>query len=324
MGSSPIGSERPIRRSRGQSTPREQASSTYADPSRRSERDVEALLLHLLSAPHRPLSLCVDRHASLLAARPRLYGQLAVWYMAHGDAGGHRVVFVGNLLTSRLGSLREAGFVLAQELAPAAVADMVDYMKRWRGKIPRQARTAVVRYLREREADPRRFDRDVAAARAALKHLYATLRIRPSARADAVLFKDRPPPGSLAHAVKRLARARRPAEQARLIIEHRIPYSAASGAVARPSPTVLVALVDATPPQELAHIRARLAPPGRVGDARLEQLIDAKLARSELTADVAPVSRATREPRELLAAIRAVSLPLRQPPATRSYETVVR
>jgi hypothetical protein len=86
--------------------------------------------------------------------------------------------------------------------------------------VPRSMRTEISRYLREREADPRRFDRAVMVARKPLKRLYAGLHIQPSQRAQAILFDDEPPPDSLPFKVKQMAKAETPAEQARAIVEY--------------------------------------------------------------------------------------------------------
>ena len=84
-------------------------------------------------------------------------------------------------------------------------------------------RTAVERYLLKREADPAFFDSAAVRARKAMKSLYAGLHIKPSERADAILFKNDPPADSLAFALKRLAHAATPAEQAAIIVEKGIP-----------------------------------------------------------------------------------------------------
>ena len=101
--------------------------------------------------------------------------------------------------------------------------------------------------------------------------------MKPSARADAVLFKD-PPEDSLAHRLKLLARARTPAEQARLIARHRVPYTVAVGAIAALTPSVLAALVDAMSPQELINSLGSLKRRGALEHPELRQLIDEKLA----------------------------------------------
>src|SRR5947199_311180 len=75
----------------------------------------------------------------------------------------------------------------------------------------------------------------------------------PGTRADAVLFKEMPPEDSLGFALKRLAQAEGPEEQARLIREHRIPYTVAVGAVRQLTPEILLALVEQMSPQEVIN-----------------------------------------------------------------------
>jgi hypothetical protein len=107
--------------------------------------------------------------------------------------------------------------------------------------IPRSMRTEITRYLREREADDRRFDRTVMVARKPLKRLYAGLHIQPSDRAQAILFDDNPPVDSLSFKVKQIAKAESPADQARAIAEYKIPYRVASSVINEMSPMVLAA-----------------------------------------------------------------------------------
>ena len=129
----------------------------------------------------------VDLHRQMLDKDPVFYGRLAVWNHTRGEARSES--FVATLLTSPSTEHREAGFVLLQDLAPTQVSRIVKIMKRHVGRTPRSARAAVITYLRSLEADPVRFDRAVASARRSLKHLYAALHVRPSERADRVLFK---------------------------------------------------------------------------------------------------------------------------------------
>src|SRR5262249_5675648 len=89
---------------------------------------------------------------------------------------------------------------------------------------PRSLRTEITRSLREREANPEWFDSTVLVARKALKRLYALLHIKPGERAQAILFDDSPPPDSRVAGLKRLAQASTPEEQARAIVESRIPF----------------------------------------------------------------------------------------------------
>src|SRR6478735_7947301 len=87
--------------------------------------------------------------------------------------------------------------------------------------------TEIVRYLRERESDADWFDGSVLVARKAIKRLYALNHVKPGERAQRILFDEDPPADSRLAALKLLAKASTPVEQARAILEHRIPYRVA-------------------------------------------------------------------------------------------------
>ena len=177
-----------------------------------SERDLRLEVLNsLLTTPHRKLDEVAALHAEMLQRDPLFYGHLSVWYQHHGDVRDHKEVFIGNLLASALPEHREAGFMLLQTLPPYQVARVLDFMKCNKGRLPRSARTAMTRYLRTREAKPVLFDRAALRGRKAMKHLYASLHVKPSERADAILFKNAPPEDSLAYKLKVLAKAEEPA-----------------------------------------------------------------------------------------------------------------
>ncbi len=242
------------------------------------ERDIRLDILDsLLTTPHRRLEQVADLHGDMVARDPLFYGHLAVWYQRQGDVRDHKEVFIANLLISDLDEHRSAGFVLLQELPPYQVSRVVAFMKRRLGKTPRSARTAVTRYLRRREADHHLFDRAALRARKALKHLYASLHIRPGERADRILFKGDPPADSVLFCMKQLAGADSSAEQARLIVEHKLPYTIAVGAVRKITPAVLVALIDAMSPQEVINNLKSLKARGAMEHPDVKALIESKL-----------------------------------------------
>ncbi|NEO11327.1 MULTISPECIES: vWA domain-containing protein [unclassified Moorena] len=246
------------------------------------ERDLRLELLNsLLTTPHRKLEQVTELHQLMVELDPIFYGHLAVWYENHGDVRDHKEVFLGHLLTSNLTEHRDAGFVMLQKFPPYQVARVVDFMKQQRNKVPRSARTAVRRYLKTREKTPALFDRAALRGRKAMKHLYASLHIKPSARADAVLFKDNPPEGSLAWILKQLAKTETAAEQAQLIVEHKIPYTIAIGAVRSVTPTVLVALINSMTPQEVINNLKSLQGRGAMEHPQVKELIEAKLEQAQ-------------------------------------------
>jgi hypothetical protein len=280
-----------------------------------AERDVRLALLNtLLTTPHRDLAGVLPLHRELLAADPRFYVRLAAWYADHGTVRDHQEMFVVMLGLSQHEGHREAGLALLRRLPPYEVARVVDFIKghqvtrrvpksgaaapvaRARGKkrervemetkveqvglfvnVPRSMRTEIERYLREREAHPSRLDSAILHGRSGLKRLYAGLHIKPSARAQAILFAEEPPEDSALFQVKALARAEDPAEQARAIVEHRIPYRVAVSVIKQMSPTVLAALIDAMTPQEVINNVGALKRRGAFDNADVKALIEAKL-----------------------------------------------
>jgi hypothetical protein len=143
--------------------------------------------------------------------------------------------------------------------------------------VPRSMRTEIERYLREREKHAEKFDQAVLHARAAIKRLYAGLHIRPTGRAQAVLFSEQPPEGSVFAAMRAIRQAETPAEQARALVEHHIPYRVATSLVKQMSPTVLAALVEVMTPQEVINNIGSLKARGAFDNEDVKKLIEAKL-----------------------------------------------
>jgi len=143
--------------------------------------------------------------------------------------------------------------------------------------VPRAVKTEVARYLREREADAEWFDGSVLSARKAMKRLYALLHIRPGERAQQILFDDNPPPDSRLFALRELAAATSPADQAKAIVEHRIPYRVAATVVRQMTPSVLVALINQMSPQELINSLGALRRRRALELPEIKALVEEKL-----------------------------------------------
>ena len=163
---------------------------------------------------------------------------------------------------------------------PAAVKTVTESFGLFRNP-PRSLRTEIERYLREREADADWFDGSVLSARKAMKRLYALNHVRPSERAQRVLFDEDPPAGSRLFALRELAKAGGPEAQARAIVEHAIPYRVAASVVSQMTPTVLLALIDRMSPQELINNVASLKKRGALDNAELKALVERKLDQAK-------------------------------------------
>jgi hypothetical protein len=282
-----------------------------------NEHDLRLDILNtLLTTPHRQLGQVWPVHQDMAQKDPRFYVRLAAWYNDHGDVRDHKEMFVVNLVLSAFPGHRDVGLALLRGLPPYEVGRVVDFIhgRKTTRKLrppaakgpkpaaaaapeaapaegpatvveefglfrnpPRALRTEVTRYLREREADPDWFDSTVLTARKAIKRLYALFHVPPGERAQKTLFEDDPPPGSRVLALRELARADSPAEQARAIVEHQIPYRVAATVVRQMTPAVLLALVERMSPQELINNLGSLQRRGAFDNPDLKAFIEKKL-----------------------------------------------
>ncbi len=242
------------------------------------ERDERlAVLDTLLTTPHRDLASLHPLHVELCRRDPIFYVHLAAWYAVRGDVRDHKEMFVATLSLSGFTGHRDVGLALLRQLPPYQVGRVVDFIKSLDANLPRSLRTEVERYLREREADDRWFDATVLHARKAIKRLYALLHLRPSVRAQAILFDEAPPEDSALFAVRAVARAVTPAEQAKAIVEHRLPYRVAASLVREMTPEVVGALIEVMSPQELINNLGSLRARGALEDAAVQEQVRAKL-----------------------------------------------
>jgi hypothetical protein len=279
-----------------------------------TEQDLRLDILNtLLTTPHRKLDEVWPVHREMAEKDPRFYVRLAAWYGDKGEVRDHKEMFVVNLVLSTFPGHRDVGLALLRQLPPYEVARVLDFVhgRKTTRKArpaapkkgaeaaegagaeaapavveefglfrnpPRSLRTEIVRYLREREADPAWFDGTALVARKALKRLYALLHVAPAERAQRILFDEDPPADSRLFALRALAKAETPAEQARAIVEHQIPYRVAAAVVRQMTPAVLLALIEAMTPQELINNLAALRRRGALEHPDLKALVERKLA----------------------------------------------
>ena len=278
------------------------------------------LLNTLLTTPHRKLEEIAPVHADMVKADPRFYVRLAAWYADHGDVRDHKEMFVATLALSDFPGHRDVGLAMLRQFPPYEVARVLDFVHgrkttrkvverpaktgRKKGEAttttptaaptvrtttesfglfrnpPRSMRTEIERYLREREADADWFDGTVLVARKAVKRLYALNHVKPGDRAQRVLFDEDPPRDSRLYALRELAKAATPEDQARAIVESGIPYRVAATVVKQMTPTVLAALIDRMSPQEVINNVASLTKRGAMDNPDLKGLIERKLEQA--------------------------------------------
>jgi hypothetical protein len=250
-----------------------------------SELDFRVSMMDsFLVSPHREVAQLGKLHRAVLEQDPLFYGHLAVWAQGNLEVRDHRELFVSGLFVSDLPEHREAGGVLLQDFPPYEVNRIVSHVKQVFGKnVPRTARQAVERYLRSIESNPSRLDGAVTRQRGAMQSLYARLHLKPSERAQKTLFEGEPPEGSQPWLVKRLARAvNDPAEQAKLIVRHDIPFPIAVSVIRKLTPAVLSALVTNMTPQEVLQSVKMLKRHGAMDHPEVKPLVDLKLEAARM------------------------------------------
>lgn len=294
-----------------------------ARPAGQSEADIRLNMLNtLLTTPHRDLNSVFPVHAEMIKQDPLFYVRLAAWYNRTGEIRDHKEMFIVNLCLSNFPGHRDVGLAMLRMLPPYQVTRVVDFIhgkevnkvtktKTGVGKnakttstvtkeklglyrnVPRSMATEVERYLKEREADAEWFDSTVLVARKYIKRLYALLHVKPSDRAQKILFDETPPEDSKAAVVKALRDAKTPADEARIIVENKVPYRMASTIVSAMTPTVLAALISVMSDQELISNLGSLKERGAMDNADLKKLITERLDKAKTGKRVAALKTTT-------------------------------
>lgn len=276
-----------------------------------------AMLNSLLVTPHRDLASSFPIHQSMINQDPLFYGHLAAWYAGHGEIRDHKELFVINLCLSDFEGHRDAGLALLREFPPYQMVRVLDYIHggtavktirtpaRGSGRFRTPAstrvektkfglfrnfsnglKTEVNRYLAEREADEDWFDACVIGARKYMKRLYVLVNRKRPERAGKILF-DREPQGERLIAVRQLCKAETAADQARAIIENKIPYRIASTVVTNMTPTVILALIEVMSDQELINNLGSLKRRGAMDNPDIKALIKQRLEGAKKSKRVA-------------------------------------
>jgi hypothetical protein len=237
------------------------------------------LLDSFLRPTHGNLALYGAVHRDALENDPLLYAHLARWYNENGSIRDHHELFAAHMLSSPFEEHRACGTVLLQYLRPYQVGRVVRYAKEELRYPTRALRSAVSFYLRRREANTRWLDEHVIRNREAFRYLYSTLHIKPSEHAEAVVFARRPPADSRVAVARSLAsHAHDPDTQARLILEHRIHFTTAIGAIRTFTPAMLFALATVMTPPQIINNMQFFERRGALNDPDMRLVIEQKLA----------------------------------------------
>lgn len=212
------------------------------------------LISTFLNSSHGQLKTFTDIHLEAIEKDPIFYGHLARWYSEKGTIRDHNELFAAHLLTSPFPDHRENGFVLLQFLRPYQVKRVVKYCKETLNYPTRALKSAIIFYLTRREKNTNWFDEHVIRDKQSIKFLYSSLHIKPSERAEQILFQEKPPQDSRVYYAKMLSKLRsNPEKQAELILKHKIHFTTALGSVATFTPSLLFALASVMTPQQVIN-----------------------------------------------------------------------
>lgn len=286
-----------------------------------------ALLNAFMSCPHRDTDRIKEIHSNVREQDPLFYAHLACWYDRAGSGiRDHKEVFTAMLLTDPYVENREVGLALFRDMPLFMKRKVVGFIKGKKVKIrtktgekmvrrgksidkvsvtevdaglhtnvPGSLKSEVTRYLRWLEGRPKDFDAMAVRSFYDLKFLYKAggLQVKPSERAQQILFDGARPADSALEVTKQIQEAKTPEEAARLIVEHKIPYMVAVGLVEKVTPSILAALVNNMSPQEVINNIASLEERGAMDVPEISAIVDRKLKRAQTAKGVSALKSKT-------------------------------
>lgn len=210
------------------------------------------IISELARSPHKNLKEYIPIVTKAIAEQPEFLAHLTAWNFEKGQIRDSKVVIpILSLMCM------EPEFV-ENALAHLAKLDPREFLRSYKFgleiKLPLRMgvlRRLSVAYLRELESTGN-WERRALQHRKVLKTLYALTHTKPSARADAVLFKNDYTSASLFAAVKLLP-SMSVSEAAGTILERKIPFLIARGALGAriKEPDLVLALIKGMSPTEL-------------------------------------------------------------------------
>lgn len=227
--------------------------------------DKKNLIAALAKSTHGELSEYATIAGKVLVEDPDFYAHLMAWNHRKGQVRDAKVALpvLGLFEPTRDPARFENALAHMADLNPRLFLQALDFARTVKsfktvGKRSviaqspsRVLKRLVTRYLRDMEADAREWDRTALRHRTVMKTLYARYHVKPSDRADNVLFKRTALYGAFL-ALKSLA-AMTGEEAAGAIMHFKLPFLSARGAVGKKAadPSVAMALIKAASPTEL-------------------------------------------------------------------------
>ena len=211
------------------------------------------ILAELSKSPHGKLSEYVTIGQQAAKQDPEFFAHLIAWDRLKGQIRDAKVALpIVALSVPMDGELTENALAHLSFLGPREFLRAYRFAREIKVAGRMRVRRLAECYLREIENDRRGFDRTALQHRRVMKELYALAHVKPSKRADEILFKGIYDDGSVFAEVAKL-KDMSPAEAAGTIMERKIPFLIAMGALGKKAqePDLVLALIERMSPTEL-------------------------------------------------------------------------
>lgn len=214
-----------------------------------------AVIQELTRSPHGDLKQYLDAGQQAAAQDPEFLAHLISWNRINGQIrDSHVALPVVYLHAQRsVDELRENALAHIGSLDPRNLVRAVRFAREIRALDHGvQLRKLVKNYLRARERVWPWWERAALQHRDSMKTLYALGHVKPSAMADLILFKRKPPKGTVFDVLKRLD-GMSLNEAAGEILQRKLPFLVLMGALGKKAkdPAMLMALISRMSPTEL-------------------------------------------------------------------------
>jgi len=219
------------------------------------ELTTQQLIGNLIKVGHKTLDLYASDGLKVLSENPDLFAHLVAWNQENGEIRDSKVALPILAIRGEKGEdgqYQENALAHLLLLDPRNLVRAVFYHRDLNGKgfgvsdgAGRALKQIVQQYLKAREAKSVWWDRTVLQHRKSMKTLYALYHVKPSDKADQILFKQNYPQGSVFEALRVLKDAK-PKEAAQIITEASIPFTIAVGALGgvKKNTDLLLALME--------------------------------------------------------------------------------
>lgn len=255
-------------------------------------------LRSLMKVAHREYAPAVTELREAIEHDPDLISRFCVFLALGGTAIRDQIdVALITLLQAAAGfpEYREAGKLLLlgsdvydvaepyqdlTALPPFRIFRIAQFIDQSDRKVARLLKSAMRDYIGALEQDVQRFDSVALLNRTNLRWAYKRFHIKPSDRAQAILFDNNPPTDSKFAAIKQIVAEPDIAKKAALIVEAKIPYRIASTLIPKMDATAGIALVAAMSPTEALNSRKWVESSGLLTMPEVKQLYLSKIAKA--------------------------------------------